>query len=131
MPEPRSINSSALRFLSRYGLVGIAGAITHFLILYVAVEKFHLSEILSTSIAFLWVVLQNYLLHYHWAFKSERRHEVTFPLYLVLTFSGFWINLLVFWGALEFSGNYLLSQVVASLIVIVWNFIGSRFFIFK
>ena len=86
---------------------------------------------LATSIAFVLVTVQNYVLHYLWTFDSDRPHIAALPRFFVMNVVGFCLN----WGIM-FAGvrlaefHYLVVQGVAIAVVITWNVMLSHFWIF-
>lgn len=117
--------------LLRYGLVGILATVVHYLLLWTLVEWVHLSVLIATSIAFLFVTIENYLLHYVWTFASSNSHHSTFPRFLLMNLIGFWINWGVMYLGMQQSMNYLITQAVAIIAVVIWNFLLSSLWIFR
>jgi putative flippase GtrA len=115
----------------RFGVVGSVGAAIYFLTLWYMVERFNIPVLVATSISFLWVCLQNYVLHYSWTFRSEHAHGVALPKFLVMNILGFCLNWSVMYlGVKRLELNYLLVQVGATAAVVLWNFLVSSLWIF-
>lgn len=100
--------------------------------LWTLVELLQVQVLLATSIAFVLVTIENYLLHHSWTFGSTNTHVVAFPKFVFMNIVGFWIN----WGIMA-SGlhhlpfNYLVIQFFAIGAVVTWNFIVSSCWIFR
>jgi len=90
-----------------------------------------ISIMIATSISFIIVVIENYVLHYSWTFDSSRSHRSAFPRFMLMSMTGFILNwLVVYVGVEKLSFNYLLVQAFSIFIVVVWNLVISTFFIF-
>lgn len=60
--------------------------------------------------------------------KSEKNKE--FLIFVILSIIGLAINELIMWFFVEeFSLHYILSKVIATIIVMVWNFITRKMFL--
>lgn len=124
--------SRAVSRLSRFGVVGLVGAAVYYVALWIMVEELRLSVLVATSIAFLLVALENYVLHYVWTFKSTNQHAIALPRFLSMNLVGFFINLgIMFAGVEKLAFNYFLVQAVAIILVMCWNFSLSFIWIFR
>jgi len=90
---------------------------------------------ISSVVAFLAAVTQNYQLNKKWTFKDHKtRTRKKFPKYLALNFSSFLLNLLVLNLVVMNFGDEKLMQIagqVAGIAVAMgFNFIGSYLIIF-
>ncbi len=121
---------SALSLL-RFGITGVLTAILYFLVLIAAVEFAGLPPVWGAIIAFCLPLPLNYFLHRNWSFESGVRHISGGPRFLLTVFVGLGINALVMYaGTAWMHFHYLLVQMAAIAIVISWNFIIFRIFVF-
>ncbi len=110
------------RRLARFAIVGAAGTITFYAVLWMLVELVHVAVLGATSIAFVIVCIQNYALHYVWTFDSAEAHVVAFPRFLVMNLLGFVLNWAIMYAGVEkMAVNYLLTQALAIIVVVTWN----------
>jgi len=124
--------SPAIVHLFRFGIVGLLGTAVYYIALWTMVEELRLSVLVATSIAYPLVVLENYLLHYVWTFKSTIGHTVAFPRFLLMNVAGFFINLgIMFAGVEKLALNYLVVQAVAIIVIVCSNFLLSSIWIFR
>lgn len=124
-PAPQA-GSARLARLARFGLVGAAGSVVYFALLWTLVEWVGLSVMASTSIAFVIVVLENYVLHRHWTFRSIAPHGQALPRFLFMSVLGFWVNGAVMSVGVQRLGlNYMWVQAVAIAAVVSCNFAGT------
>lgn len=111
----------------RFAVVGVAGTLVYYALLWTLVEAARVSVMTSTSIAFLAVVAQNYVLHRLWTFRSATpTHRRALPRFLLMSATGFWVNGAVMaLGVQRMGFNYLSVQAVAIGVVVACNFIGT------
>lgn len=120
------------RRFARFGVVGVAGTIIFYAVLWMLVELLRVSILSATSIAFLIVCLQNYALHYVWTFDSTAAHVIALPRFLAMNLTGFGMNWAIMYAGVEkMALDYLLTQAVALFVVVAWNFIVSSYWIFR
>lgn len=120
------------RRLSRFTAVGALGTVIFYVLLWAFVEHAHLGVLVATSLTFLIVASENYVLHYCWTFESSESHATAFPQFLLMNAVGFAINWTVmFLGVGHFHLNYFLVQTVAIVAIVTWNYFVSHFWIFR
>jgi len=116
----------------KFAAVGVVGTAVHYTALVALVEGFNLSALIATGIGFVLGAITNYILNYHYTFKSNKRHGEALTKFLIVAFIGGVINQGMMWlGVTVLSANYLLSQIAATTIVLFWNFIINRAWSFK
>ena len=112
--------------------VGAATAVIHYGILFVGVERFALAATLASSIGFIVAVTFNYFMHYSWTFAEPAPHGRTLLRYFLMIGCGFFINGLVMYMTSELlSIVYLLSQALAMVAVLTWNYLLANYWVFK
>lgn len=116
----------------RFSVVGVLTAVVHYGLLYLGVELGQLDAIIASSLGFVASVIFNYLMHYSWTFAQPAPHGRTLRRYLVMICCGFVLNGLVMYaGVTLWSVNYLLTQAVALVLVVMWNFTVSSLWVFR
>jgi len=109
----------------------LLGASCYYFCLYAMVEWLNWPVLTATSIAFLLVTIQNYLLHHRWTFQSGNRHVEAFPRFLFMNGVGFCLNwAIMFIGVKKFGWYYLFVQGLAIIVVVTWNVLLSFVWIF-
>jgi putative flippase GtrA len=112
--------------LVRFALVGLAGAAVFYLVLWTLVEHAQVAVMPATSIAFLLVIAENYVLHRRWTFRSADSHSQTLPPFVILSAAGFGINAALMWfGTERYRMNYMLLQGFAIAVVVCCNLVGT------
>ena len=112
------------QFLS-FSVVGALGATVHFAVLIVAVQIFRQDPLPGSVAGFIAAAITTYILNYHFTFRSEGEHRVTFVKFLTIALIGLCLNTLIMVIMLSWF-HYLFSQVIAAAVVLLWNFICNR-----
>lgn len=120
-----------LRQFARFSVVGLSAAAIYFLITSLLHQHAGLSVPVAGSTAFVLVAAMTYVLHHGWTFRSGRSHLAALPRFIGGALGAMAINYFaVSYGA----RSLLLSQTEALILgaglVIGWNFLLSRFWIF-
>jgi putative flippase GtrA len=115
----------------RFAAMGALGTGVHYAILIVLVSFFNQSATLSAMIGATAGALTNYFLNYHFTFASDRRHREALPRFLTMAALGVVMNGLIVAALTSYTVNYLVAQVVATLVILGVNFMVSRLWIFR
>jgi putative flippase GtrA len=92
------------------------------------------------TISFLIAVINSYYLNKNWTFNSKTGNQSDFIYFLIVSATGLLINVivatLVFNLLTEINLTHILfsiniSAIIGTVVVLVWNFIGYKFFVFK
>ena len=126
----RRVRDLAIQFV-RFASVGGVGTCAHYAVLVTLVEVIDAGIIIASSFGFMVGALVNYGLNYRYTFKSDSSHSIAMPKFYTIALIGFLLNGVIMKTVLEFTSlNYIVIQFLATGIVLVWNFIGSRWWIF-
>jgi putative flippase GtrA len=116
----------------RYGIVGAIGTITHLVILLFLVEFLSFNPIISSSFAFIVVVLVSYYLNYNWTFASKAKHLNALIRYITVCLVGFSLNLGIMFVIVDILHLwYMFGQIIAILVIPISNFILNSRWAFK
>ena len=111
--------------------VGAIGTALHYLVLVALVHALGANPVVSSALGFLVGAVTNYLLNYKVTFRSGKSHSETAAKFAIVAAIGLVLNtsvmaVLVDWMHLY----YLLSQVLATGLVLLWNFTANRHWTF-
>ena len=124
------IRNNIRQFLA-FASVGVFGTAVQYIILTALVETINLDPVISTTIGYLAGTIVNYTLSYKIIFKSSKKHYDALTKFLIIAGIGLLINmLLMYLGTRIFSLHYLLVQIIATSIVLFWNYILNKFWTF-
>jgi putative flippase GtrA len=117
--------------LTKFVLSGGAGTGAQFLVLIVLVDLLHLAPGRASLIGAVVGAIVVYLLNRRFTFASQRGHRETLPRFVAMAATGAVLNGLLV-GALSEAGlHFVLAQMVATVVVLVFNFIVSKLWIFR
>ncbi len=115
-----------------FAFVGVIAAVAHYGVLILLVELTGMLPVFATLWGFLFGAAVSYVLNRRYTFRSDRPHRAAAPRFLAVSTGGFVLNGLVMLLLNEFWGMpYLLAQVIATLIVLFWNFSANRLWTFR
>ena len=123
---------TTLRRLTAFGLVGVIGTGTHYLVLIMLVESAGINPVTATSVGFVVGALVNYALNRRYTFQSSKSHLDAGPKFFIIAIvTGIVNSLLVYGGANLLGANYLLVQIGATFIVFLANFALNSLWTFQ
>ena len=123
-----------LNQIIRFGLVGGSAFIIDFAVLWLLTDIVGLNYLVSNGISFTASVIYNYILSTVWVFevKQEKNKVIELIVFIILSAIGLGLNQLLMWLAVDkMAINYMISKVVATGIVMVYNFITRKIFLEK
>ncbi|MET0027708.1 MAG: GtrA family protein [Candidatus Thiodiazotropha sp.] len=129
--------SSILRIFDveivRFGIVGVAASLTHFVSVYLIVSVFGLQPILANIFAFLIAFGVSYIGHSLWTFSHKKhQHNKTVARFLGVAIFSFALNEGGYYLLLEYTQlEYLVSLLIVLIIVPVITFILSKYWAFS
>lgn len=117
---------------ARFVVVGGFATLLQYALLYVGVEGLHLAPVPASAIGYVLSALANYALNRRLTFRSRASHRSALPRFAVVSGTGLLLNTAIMYvGTAILSGHYLLVQIIATVLVLLWNFIGSQLWTFR
>ena len=131
MPIPPKLKKEILLF-TKYGIVGFLGTVVDFSALYILVEYGGISIIVSTTIAFLLAVVNNFILNKIWTFKNRSKNYISlFTKFLLVSMGGLIINNLSMLFQIKVLGLwYMYAKFFTAFLVPLWNYMGNKYYTF-
>lgn len=115
-----------IQFLQFSG-VGAVGTLVHYSILIALVHGLAFGAIEASSAGFMAGALTNYLLNYRYTFTSNKRHQEAMTKFFVVALLGLFFNgLIMSFCTHSLQLHYLVSQVIATGLVLLWNFTANH-----
>ncbi len=108
--------------------VAVGGFCTgiQYLILVALVSIFHWQATVASTLGFVASAVVNYSLNYRITFKSTNPHLTALPRFMAISCIGLLLNGIVLQAGLTYTSvSYIWCQVVATIIVFFWNFVGN------
>lgn len=128
-----------LRFV-KFGIVGISGTIVDFGTTFVCKELMSVPELIANAIGFTVAATTNYILNRTWTWRSkEKQVGVEYLKFFAVSLCGLGLNTLIIfllthfvaWGNLSDPWPFWIAKVLATGVVMVWNFVANNHFTFK
>lgn len=115
-----------------FSAIGAVGTVGHYATLILLVEVLSQPPILASSLGFVVGALINYILNYHFTFKSNKPHREALLQFLLVAAVGAGINAGLMYLCIEFLQlHYFIAQLLATGIVLLWNFIINKYWTFN
>lgn len=117
----------------RFGVVGGLAFLIDSSLLYILTEYAHVYVLYSSVISFIVSLIFNYVMSIFWVFDVKKKQGFKeIVLFVVLSTVGLGINQLVMYLGVEVIHiYYMICKVLATFIVMVYNFITRKIFIEK
>ncbi|OYY94857.1 MAG: hypothetical protein B7Y41_04685 [Hydrogenophilales bacterium 28-61-23] len=120
-----------LQFMQFAG-VGVIGTAAHYLLLVMLVEIFGAGVVAASTAGAALGAVVNYFLNRRYTFRSEKRHVEALTKFMLIASIGLVLNSSFMILLVEIlSVYYLLSQMLSTGLVLIWNFTGNRFWTFS
>ncbi len=114
-----------------FAAIGAVGTGGHFLTLILLVEAAGVSAVWATTAGFIVGALINYFLNYHFTFKSDKAHREALLKFFIVAVVGAGMNMLIMYIGVDILVQfYLLVQIVASSVVLIWTFSANKLWTF-
>lgn len=127
-------NKELLKQITKFGVVGGIAFVIDYLILIICKELLNIDVLISTAISFSISVIFNYILSIKWVFNIDKNKSKTnnFILFVLLSILGLIITEIIMdTGVNSLKINYLFVKIIATGIVMVFNFITRKIFLEK
>ncbi len=126
------LNKNNTKQFILFAAIGAVGTAAHFLTLILLVEAAGVSAVWATTAGFMVGALINYFLNYHLTFKSDKAHHEAMLKFFTVALVGAGMNMLIMYiGVDVLVQYYLLVQVAASSIVLLWTFSANKLWTFS
>lgn len=119
-----------LNLYKKFFIIGVSGAILHYLIAHFLYSMFVLNQILSNTSGFVIAVIYSYYLNTSYTFNVKKTYVNGIKYTIVVCLGLIISNFVVFYVEL-ISDNFNLALFVAIVIGSTFNFIGHNYFSFK
>lgn len=102
-----------------------------YIVLIFLVEMWQTDVIAASVTGYIVGIVVNYALNYGFTFRSEQRHIILAPKFLIVMVIGLLLNTGVMWTGVNWLGiHYVLAQLVGVTIVLTWSFTANRLWVF-
>lgn len=123
-----------IKKIVNFGLVGIVATAIEYVLLVILKELFNIDVLIASGISFTISLCFNYILSIKYVFVDKKEMSRTKEMsgFFVTAIIGLVINQIVMWILIDITSlYYLFSKVIATAIVMIWNFISRHIFLEK
>jgi putative flippase GtrA len=113
-----------------FSAIGAVGTAVHYSLLIILVDLFASPAVLASAAGFVAGALVNYRLNHRVTFNSGLRHRHALPKFFSIALAGLALNILIVTLAVP-RVHYLTGQFMATGLVLLWNYLGNRFWTYK
>ncbi len=116
----------------KFAIVGGTAFVIDFVFLYVFREFCHFPVLVSNTLSFCISVIYNYIASVKWVFdvNKEKDAKKQFVIFIVFSVIGLILNNVIMWITVDFlSIYYLLAKIIATIIVMIFNFVTRKIFL--
>lgn len=119
--------------LIKFGFVGAIATAIDFGVLVLLKEWLQVNVLLASATSFTVSVIVNYILSILFVFQSTRKNKIKeFCVFVILSVGGLLIDLGIMWIGTELLVvHYLIVKVLATGLVLVYNFVTRKLFLEK
>lgn len=116
----------------KFSVVGGIATIIDFVCLYIFKEFLNIDVIIANTLSFIISVTYNYIASITWVFdvNNNKNKNVQFILFIVFSVVGLIINNVILYILTDkLNIYYLISKVIATIIVMIFNFVTRKKFL--
>ena len=126
------LSHALVRQAGRFAIVGAIATAAHYAILIALVEIGHVEPVVATTFGYGVGIVVSYTLNRRFTFgETTAPVASSFAKFALLYGVGAVLNGAIMGGLIGLGAPYLLAQVVATGIVLFWNFLGARYIVFR
>lgn len=129
------------RQIIKFSIIGVLNTIIDFSILNFLIRILSWTVLPANTISFSVAVINSYFLNKYWTFRDKQPvHIKQFSMFIMVSLVGLGLsNLLIYLGleifktytfGLSFVWHYNIAKAMSAIIVLVWNFLASKFWVF-
>lgn len=128
----RALLKSHYKSFSRFGFVGTLNTALDFFVFFVLYNIFGIWFIVAHLLAFGIALANSFLFNALWTFKNLKRDQLVTQVstFILIGLIGLVFSTIVIYLAQKFMWVYL-AKILAMLVSLIWNYVGSWLFVFK
>lgn len=122
---------SVAREFLRFAAVGVAATSAHYAVLIALTELGGVDPVPATAVGFAVGAVVSYVLNRAFTFAARPAIASSLAKFLAIALVGAFINAGIVALLIGQGLYYLVAQVIATLVVLVWNYAGARLIVFR
>jgi len=126
------ILSGNLKQFIKFAFVGVLNTLIDFGVYYVLTRFAGMYYVYANIISVILAITNSYLINRSWTFKSKNKIIGSEALkFWIVSIVGLILNTIILKVFIYFGANDLISKAIASIFVLVWNYLLNKFWTFK
>ncbi len=127
------LNNNLIKQILKFGVVGGLAFLIDYGIYTLLISAFNVYYIIASVISFTLSVIFNYILSIKWVFDVKKKQgPKEFIIFVILSVIGLILNSLILYLSVELMQIHkLIAKIIATFIVMIYNFITRKIFIEK
>ena len=126
-------NNKLMMQILKFGIVGGTSFIIDYGIFTILSQLLHVHYLISSILSFSISVIYNYILSIKWVFDVNKKQGIKeFITFIILSVIGLIINSIILYISVDLMHIHeMISKIIATALVMVYNFITRKIFIEK
>lgn len=127
------LNNNLIKQILKFGVVGGLAFLIDYGIYTLLISVFDVYYIIASIISFTLSVIFNYILSIKWVFDVKKKQGVKeFIIFVILSIIGLILNSIILYFSVELMHIHkLIAKIIATFIVMIYNFITRKIFVEK
>ena len=131
LPYSIGILYMILKQFIKFSGVGVVGTTVQYATLFILVQLAGVYPVLASTAGFVLGAFVNYYLNYIYTFRSSKSHFEAMPKFFTVATVGLFLNAMIMEFFISFFGfPYIIAQLIATALVLLWNFAANRMWTF-
>lgn len=115
----------------RFAAVGAVATAVHYAVMLSLVELGGMHPVTATFVGFCCGAVVSYTLNRRFTFETRPSYGRGFAKFFFMVGIGAFINAGIVWVLTHNGFHYMVAQVIATGLVMIWNFASARFIVFR
>lgn len=130
-PGQNFMQRAIMRDFLRFAAVGVVATAAHYAVLLALTEWGGANPVLATICGFFVGALVSYTLNRRFTFAAKPAFGKGLAKFLVVVTIGAVVNAGIVAAFVSGGAHYMIGQVIATGVVLIWNFVGARLLVFR
>lgn len=121
------MGNKRVKEIIRFVIVGGISFVIDYMGLYILTEYVNINYLISSSISFTIAVIVNYILSVKFVFEKAKNGYKQLILFIISSIVALFLNQICMWFFVEMiTLHYMISKILATIIVTMWNYITKK-----
>lgn len=118
--------------LIKFNIVGVMNTVIDFIIFFLCVSLFKMVIVPAQIIAYSMGIINSYFMNRFWTFQIKKKQtRKEFILFVVINLFSLILSTVLIQYLLKLLSSLLIAKLIVTAIIMVINYLGQRFIVFK